>query len=720
MLRSFALLTLAVGWTMAGTAAAQEAERGLRDGRLIRVPAPISRSVHEGVLGQAKSFIDDAKQNGKWPVIVLEIEPGDCSFGAAYDLAQEVLKLEGATTVAYVPPDADGQPQALKGHAVLLALACEQIALHPDGTLGAGGPEERPTATQLAGYAEIAKARRTVPEDLAVALVDSTVELWEVERPSGLDFVRAERLPEIRKSKDVIVRKKWFEAGKPRFLKGRDAAAMGVVHRDRLVTGHKELAQALDLPPEAVEYDPLWGAARRGAIVTIRGKLKPGDLTGANKIQHKIQEAIAKHDANLLILEISSVGGTPEESLTFASFLLGTVRPGGRQTVAYITHQAAGDAAVIALACDRVVMQQGATLGGSGAIVTDRGALNLAAYSQSVAKLAQDRGRSPSLAKALIDPSVSVSRYQRDDGLQGYFTEADLQRQADPRRWQPQEEIKKPGSELALDAQQAVTFRMASDVVRDFGELKDLLGLKYDPPRMDSTWLDVLLGALQHPAVMVALLMIGLTAFYAEMNSPGHGVGGFIAALCFLLYFWANFLGGSADWLEVLMFVLGLLLLLIELFVLPGFGIVGIGGGLLMVLSVIMAMQTFHGLPASVEDMLELRSSLTVVTLAAIGSLALAAVLRRYLPATPVLSDLILPPPDAGDAQRQELHAGAARYDHLVGELGVAVTQLTPSGKARIGDELLDVISEGEFIERGQAVMVVETVGSRIVVRAAS
>jgi membrane-bound ClpP family serine protease len=524
--------------------------------------------------------------------------------------------------------------------------------------------------------------------------------------------VRAERLPDIRQSKDVIVRKPWLQAGKPRVLKGQDLAAMGLVSRDRLVTDRKQLAQALDLPPESMEHDPLFGASRRAAIFPFSGKLKPSDVSG---MQGKIQEILDRQDINLIILEINSPGGAPEQSMNLANFLRGTVQSGKRRTVAYVTQQAAGDAVFFALACDTIIMLPDSSLGGDGALSAEE----LPIYADNLAAIAQEKGRSASLAKALIDPQLEVHRYERDDGVAGYFTEADLQRQPDPRRWRQQEKLEKGGNTLTLTPPRAVKLRMASQEVQNYEELKDFLGVTTEPLRVQTTWLDVLLDALRNDWVLSGLLMIGIVAFYAEMNSPGTGVGGLIATFCFLLFFWGKFLDGSANWLEVLMFLVGIVLILIEMFALPGFGIVGLGGVILVFLSLIMAMQTFHGLPSTPADMLELRSSLTVMTLAAIGALAGAALLRRYLPASPVLRELILPPPDSDDAHRQELQGSSARYDHLLGELGIAVTQLTPSGKARIGDELLDVITEGEVINRGEAVVVVETIGSRIVVRAA-
>jgi membrane-bound serine protease (ClpP class) len=391
------------------------------------------------------------------------------------------------------------------------------------------------------------------------------------------------------------------------------------------------------------------------------------------------------------------------------------------RTVALVRGQAAGDAAMIALACDHVLLMPGATLGGEGRLDDGRGPDQgqVATYTSVLADVARTKGRCPSLAAALIDRKAEVHRYVRGNGQEYYFSTVELDREPDPRAWEKKEPVTVPGAALQLKPDRALELRMATDVVNDEEDLKTLYGFEGDPPRVGPDWVDDIVDALRQPLVRWLLLMIGLTAFYAEMQSPGHGIGGFIATVCFLLFFWANVAGGSADWLEILMFLVGIVMLVIEIFVLPGFGIVGIGGLILIMLSVVMAMQTFQGLPHTQQDMLELRNSLTVVLLAAIGALAGGALVRRLLPKTRVMSDLVLSPTAQGGPQITGAPDALGGFEHLIGQTGVTVTQLTPSGKARIDDQLVDVLTGGELIPRGAHVVVVETHGNRIIVRQA-
>ena len=129
-------------------------------------------------------------------------------------------------------------------------------------------------------------------------------------------------------------------------------------------------------------------------------------------------------------------------------------------------------------------------------------------------------------------------------------------------------------------------------------------------------WADSLIDALAMPGMAWLLLFVGIAALYAELHTPGIGVGAFIAGICFLLFFWSKYLGGTADWLEALLFLSGLLCILLEVFVLPGTAIFGLGGGLLIIVSLILASQTFV-LPHNDYQFRQLRD--TLIGLSAVG-----------------------------------------------------------------------------------------------------
>ena len=190
----------------------------------------------------------------------------------------------------------------------------------------------------------------------------------------------------------------------------------------------------------------------------------------------------------------------------------------------------------------------------------------------------------------------------------------------------------------------------------------------------------------------------------------------FVAAVAFLLFFWSRFLDGTADWLEVLLFLGGVFFLLLELLVLPGFGIFGLGGGVMILVSLVLATQTFV-FPRTESQMVELRHSLTIVTAATLLVIASSIALRRYLPNAPVFRKLLLAPTPEEELVDLDYRESLADFSHLIGEQGMATTNLMPAGKAEFNGQLVDVISEGLPIDRGSAIVVVKARGNRVLVR---
>ena len=181
--------------------------------------------------------------------------------------------------------------------------------------------------------------------------------------------------------------------------------------------------------------------------------------------------------------------------------------------------------------------------------------------------------------------------------------------------WQKGASVKPAGEPLRLASNRAQELGIATHVVDSFDEFKQLYGFERDPRTAEPNWALELVEALSSPALAFVLLVIGFVGIYVELHTPGVGAGAFVAALAFMLFFWSKFLHGTAGWLEVLLFVGGVLFLLVEMLVLPGFGIFGLGGGLMILASLVLASQTFV-LPQTDSQLTELRHSLTIVAAA--------------------------------------------------------------------------------------------------------
>ncbi|HEY4759673.1 MAG TPA: NfeD family protein, partial [Thermoguttaceae bacterium] len=383
-------------------------------------------------------------------------------------------------------------------------------------------------------------------------------------------------------------------------------------------------------------------------------------------------------------------------------------------TVAYIPKEARSDAALIAMACDQVMMHPKAVLGGPGALEISKEDVALARQIIHDS-LAPRKGRSWSLVAALIDPDLDIYRCTRLGEVE-YFSDEELTEQPNPAQWEKGPRVAAHNLTLRLDGKDAEEMRLAQRVVFNFDELKQYYGLENDPALVEPGWADVLIEALGSNGVAMLLLFIGIAALYFEFHTPGLGIGAFVALVCFVLFFWSRFLGGASGWLISLIFLSGIGCLLMEIFVIPGFGIFGLGGGALLVLSLVLASQLLV-IPHNEYQFAQMQRSLLLVGGAALGLLAVALLMRRWLPETPLLNRMILAPLEEKEREIISQRELLVDLHELVGDQGVTTTPLMPGGKARIGDSLVDVIADGDMIERGKTIEVVEVRGNRVLVR---
>jgi membrane-bound serine protease (ClpP class) len=711
-----ALLTLLCAASCVVAFAKDEPRMPPQVGRFIRITLPITGQTLERTRRIVGRALQQAKKAESRLALIFEFEVPKgqkdfgrgSEFGASLELAKFLSseQLAGVRTVAYLP-------QPIQGHAVLAAIACQEIVMAKDASIGSAGIDEKTlTATIRSAYAEIANRRRTVPAVLALAMLDPSAEVLRVETEVGAELVTPDGLANLKKqhtTKEPTVVKR---AGEPGEFTGSEARRLSFV--SYLAADRRELGKALDLPPAAVEDDPSLEGGWRAVRVDLKGPIRAESVRQA---QQTIENQIRDSDVNFVCLWIDSPGGSMGDAMQLADFLAFQLDPGKVRTVAYVPHEARADAAIVALACDQLVMHPQAVLGGSGAY--EPSAEEVRQVTQTIRKeLAPHKGRSWSLPVAMIDRRLTVFRVTRQGDLHDveYFCDDELNEQLEPDKWQRGELVTTPGVPLKLLGNQAETYHLANHLADSFAQFKQYYGLEEDLALVEPGWADFLIQALASPGVAVLLLLIGGAALYIELHAPGIGVGGFVAAVCFLLFFWSRYLGGTADWLAISLFVAGMACLLLEVFVIPGFGIFGLGGGALVLASLILASQTFIW-PRNEYQLERLTYSLLTVAVAGIGVAMIAVLLRNQLPRARLLGGMMLHPPAGEEAQEIGRREALVDYRELVGSRGTTTTQLTPGGKARFGDRLVDVIADGEVIGRGAAIEVVDVHGNRVLVR---
>ncbi len=651
-------------------------------------------------------FPEDAKDR---PTIVLEFrikkesEAGQgTSFERALSLSRFLIggKLSRAKVVAYVP-------QSLKGHAILPVLACEQVILAPGASLSdAGIDETMMSPTLIGGYREIADARRTFPAAVAVGLLDKSTTVSRVETSNGVKYALADEL-KVLQDKEAVTAIKTVLEGEQRRLEAQEMRVpYGFI--THLASSRAELAAALGLTPEELEEDPSLVKAWKAVRLKIDGPLTQRNVRW---IRDQMEMAIQKQDANFLCLEIDSEGGDINAAQILVDFLT-DLKPAEVRTVAYVVNEARSDAALVALACDQILMTPGANLGGEATSYDQQRIQDAkAAIKSAFAK----KGRDWSIPLAMVDQSLDIRSYQSGEASGSrYWTDEEHAAQAERDAWTKGEAI---DLREGLKPEMAIKLGLVRGIAEKITEVEQEYNLGEPMPRLDAGWAHELVQRLADPRLAGVLLFIAFFALFLEAMTPGIGLPSIVSGLCFLLFFWSQFLHGTAGWLEVLLFVAGVACVFVELFLIPGFGVFGLVGILMVISSIILASQTFV-IPTNAYQLRQLPTSIYMVTAALTGTAVCIFMMRKYLPNAPMIKRMMLQKETPEVLVRRRERESFTVYDFLVNKRGTVITPLTPAGKARFGDDLVDVVSaDGDYIERQADVFVVEVRGSRVAVR---
>ena len=717
------LVSPTFGQEPAGNEPAGEQEIPARPAaRLIRVESPVDDAVAGAVQNAALELQATADREDRDAVLVLELTPGTSRFGPVRDLAQFLTsaRLADVKTVAWVP-------ESIDGNNVVLALACDEIVMHPDAELGDIGRGQRVDEADRQFVLTLVDRRhnRQVNAALAEGLLDPGAEVLKARIGDGPNaVVRVVSPDELRRLRDTATGAIDVEvvkdAGTPARFSGAEARALGVLVA-RTATDRRELFEDYGLPRDALRQDAAAGGHRQVAYIEIHDVIGPviGEF-----VKRQIQRSVAA-GATLIIFEIDSPGGYITVGLDMARRMAELSEQGVR-TVAYVPHHALSMAAVLALACDEIYMEPGATLGDAGPLeMRAGGAMEradekvLSVMRKELREIAESKGRPGALAEAMADKDLVVRRATNNrTGRVWYLTEAELHREAGEWKEGPAVPESRAGNLLTVGAERAHELKLAEPPVADVDELKARLGIP-DAATLrpvGPTWIDTLVFALNSWAAMAVLFVLGVVLLYLELHLM-TGLLGILSVLCFALFFWSKFLGGTAGWLEVVLFLLGIACLAMEILVIPGFGVFGITGGLLMLGSILMAAQTFQ----SAFVLQDMSRSMGAVVAAMVAFLLFSVTANRYLPRMPMFSQMILAPPGSEPSRTLFPEGLEEEYDHAPavrpGSVGVARSTLRPAGKAEINAEYLDVVSDGPFIDTGARIEVLRREGNRVVVR---
>lgn len=439
-------------------------------------------------------------------------------------------------------------------------------------------------------------------------------------------------------------------------------------------------------------------AARQTVIIPIRQEVG-APLTFI--VKRGVKEAI-RSGASTVILDMETPGGRLDHTDEIIDLL--NRFPGRKVTLVNRSAYSAG--AFIAFATTNIYMVPQSVIGAATPIMVNPLDGSVAGMPESVeAKMtsavkakvraiAQQNGHNPDVAEAMIDRTKKLE-------IDGKV-------------------INEAGSILTLtDREAAEVFGdppkplLSSGTVADMDGLLKVLGL----PRsgvLEITPTGVETLASWIGKISPILLLIGMLGVYLEFKTPGFGAPGIIGGICLLIYFFGAYVAGLSGLEWLLVFVVGLALVIVEFFVLPGTLVSGIVGAGLMITALVMAMvDRFPGMPL-IPSVGDLEAPLKNLAIALVGSIVGAVLFARFLPTMPVYRRMMTTgvSGDRGVRQQTEDH------EQLLGLEGVAVSVLRPGGKVRLGDKFVDAISRGELVENGRRIRVVGFSGRECVVEA--
>ncbi len=417
------------------------------------------------------------------------------------------------------------------------------------------------------------------------------------------------------------------------------------------------------------------------------------------------------------ILELDTPGGTIEGSRDLADFIF---QRQDIDIIAYVHNDAYSGGTMVALACKEIYMDAAvgrmgdvAPVGAGGQIMSEK---LQTVVRETMLTYARARGYPEALVKAMVTPEIQVYRVvMADDPRPRYVTGDQLQALQDGDRAVVRAEPIVPmGQLLTMHADKAVEYGFAKQTVGSTQALYDALDL--DAGRVQRLYLtgsEKLLAFLDMFSPM--FIVVGFVLIFMELNNPGFGLPGILGLGCFVLFFLVKWTLHYARLLELILFFIGLALIAMEVFVIPGFGVAGIGGIVLVFVSLLLMFQEF-GIPTTEGETSVFLVNILKVTGALAGSAVGIAILLRMLPSMPGFQRLVLQGNLAAAHAGEIIEQHAPGLAQMVGEVGESLTMLRPSGRARFGEVVVDVVTQGEFIEKGERIQIHEVHGNRVVV----
>jgi len=417
--------------------------------------------------------------------------------------------------------------------------------------------------------------------------------------------------------------------------------------------------------------------SKKVVIVPIREEIAPS----ATRLVAKALLYARENKADLVAIDMDTYGGlvTDADSIRFA--ILSSPIP----VIVFINPNAASAGALISIACDKIYMKQGANIG-AATVVNQNGEAapdKFQSYMRGIIRAtAEAKGidtilngdtiwvRNPKIAEAMVDQDIEI------DG------------------------VTEKGKVITLTPQEAMKLGFCDGIVGNIDEAIKAFGIiEYESIVIEKNMIDVIFGFFKNPAVSGILVLLILGGIYYELQSPGLGFPIVVSILAAFLYFVPNFIDGlAANW-EILLFILGIILLGIEIFAIPGFGFFGVSGIILILFSLVSSLIPNDGFDFTIQNNSQIRIAFQIITFSVLAFLTLIVLASQGFHKLSFIKKASLETTLEKNSQKNTV---VNKFENTV---AICFTDLKPYGKIIIDDKLHNAICINGYASKGDQVL---------------
>ena len=405
---------------------------------------------------------------------------------------------------------------------------------------------------------------------------------------------------------------------------------------------------------------------------------------GMNRRVKLALEDAKEKKADIIIIEMDTYGGAVNDADYIRTMILETEVP----IYTFINKDAASAGALISIASDSIYMAPGSSIGAATVVNGADGAAapdKYQSYMRSMMRsTAEATGRNPKIAEAMVDEKIVV------------------------------EGVSEEGSVVTLSVSEAIQFGFCEgeyrsiDAILEAQNLQDSELIAYEVSETEQ-----IISFFLNPAISGVLILIIIGGIYFELQTPGIGFPILASIVATILYFIPYYLNGLTENWELIVFVLGIILLAIEIFVIPGFGIFGVLGVIFILGGLVLGMLPNQNFNFDFVPAADLFAALLTVILAALAAIGLVFWLTPKVNQWGAFSTITL----ASTQARTEGYTSSFYSNDLMGKVGKVHSRLRPSGRVEIEGEIYDASSRGEFIDQDEHVVVISTEGTSLKVK---